>query len=77
MYRLCQNVRMEKFMVFTVFLLNCESFPVNHGLVDQQYKTSIILRQKFFVNSHYLLKTQMFSPVDILPYAVYAMGDHL
>ena len=44
--------------------LNCESFPMNHDLVDQQCKSMTMLQQ---TNSHFLFKIQVF------PYRFFAI----
>ena len=41
----------ENFCGFHSFSLNYESFPVNHGLVDWQYKSTKMLQQKFYHGS--------------------------
>ena len=38
----------ENFCSFCGFLLDPESFPTNYGLVDQQYKATKLLQQKFY-----------------------------
>ena len=36
----------KNFCGFHGFSLNCDSFPINYGLVDRQYKpTSMLLRK--------------------------------
>ena len=38
----------ENFNSFYGFSLDHKSFPVNYGLVDQQYKPTELLQQKFY-----------------------------
>ena len=38
----------ENFRGFRGFLLNCKSFPMNYGLVNQQYESTKLLQQKFY-----------------------------
>ena len=44
------------------FSLNCESFPANYGLVDQQCKSTELLQWNFTANSYFPLKTGKFPP---------------
>ena len=41
--------------VFTVFH-SIVYLPVNHGLVDWQYKSTKVLQQSFTANNHFSLK---------------------
>ena len=50
-YCIWQNFRGGKLLWFSQFSLNYESFPVNHGLVDWQYKSTKMLQQKFYHGS--------------------------
>ena len=38
----------ENFHGFYGFSLNCESFPVNHGLIDWKYKSKTMLQQNVY-----------------------------
>ena len=63
----------KTFVVFTVFLLNCECFPTNHGHVDQQYKSTECYSESFTMNSYFPLRTQNFSYMKVFPYTVYCV----
>ena len=47
----------ENVSSFCSFSLNCKSFPVNYGLVNQQYKSTL---KTFTVNSHFHSKCESF-----------------
>ena len=47
-YHIWQYVCRGKFCGFHSFSLNCKSFPLNHGLVNQQYKSTKMLQQKIY-----------------------------
>ena len=48
---------------FSQFSLDRESFPLNYGLVDQQYKSTEMLQQKI-------------SPMNVFLYTVYFISTH-
>ena len=56
---------------FRSFSLNREYFPINHGHIDQQYKSTEYYSKSFTTNSYFPIKTCKFSCIEVLPYMVY------
>lgn len=63
-YRILENIHGGNFCGFHGFSNNRKSFPVNHGLIDQQVKSTTMLQQKLYCNSLFLLKMQNFPLYD-------------
>ena len=55
---------------FHGFSLNCECLPVNHGFVDQQYKSTEMLQQKFYHEQLFSTQNAKVSPADVFSYMV-------
>ena len=63
------------FCGFHSFSLNCECFPVNHGFVDQQYKSTECYSKSLSRLAIFTLTTRKFSSVDVFPHiAMYTYG---
>ena len=58
---------------FCIFSLNHECFPANHGLVDQQCKSTEMLQQKVYCKQLFSIKNAKVFPVDIFLYTVYCL----
>ena len=80
-YNICSawflDIRISTCCSFCSFSLNHQYFPVNHGLVNQQYKSTECYSETFNTKSYFPLKMQKFSPMDVFLYTVlYQYGCH-
>ena len=67
------TVLWQKFLVFTVFHFNYESFSMNDGLVDRQYKSTSMLLQNFPTNSFFTLKLKVSFLESFVIYSSYSL----
>ena len=59
----------ETFTVFVVFH-STANLPANYGLVNQQYKSTGKLQQKFYSEKLFSTQKMRISPADVFPYMV-------
>ena len=55
------------------FSLNCKCFPANHDLVNQQYKSTEMLQQKFYCEQLFSTENTKVFPCGCFP--VHGIGD--
>lgn len=60
-----------KVLWFSQFSFSCESFPVNHSLLNWQYKCTIMLQQKFYHSQ--LFSTQNVKAFPCGCFSIYGM----
>ena len=74
-YHILQNFWRKKFHGLYYFSLNCETFPANDHLVDQQYKSTHLLLQK--VSCEYQLVSLTGKVLPLKIFVVYGRLQHI
>ena len=59
-----------KTLTVLLFFIQPQMFSVNHGLVDQQYKSTEMLQQKFYCEQLFSTQNVEVFPADFFPYTV-------